>query len=165
MFSRNFFIFSGVLILVVVLAAGSLLWWQRHNDPVRQQQALLEDYQRKVEEAYSNDTYGGSTPEETLRLFVEALKKEDIELASKYFALDDNLDRGRWYGALKKEKENGKLSNIISVINRAQPGDNSDKNFEKHYFNFIVYRGDGEVEADISLVFNPTSKVWKIESL
>jgi len=35
----------------------------------------------------SEDTYGGKTPEETLNLFIEALKKEDLELASKYFVL------------------------------------------------------------------------------
>lgn len=31
------------------------------------------------------DTYGGKTPEETLELFVQALKQKDPELASKYY--------------------------------------------------------------------------------
>lgn len=50
----------------------------------------------RLEEQYKNDTYGGDTPEETLRLFVEAIEKKDYELAAKYYlpeiqndALDD----------------------------------------------------------------------------
>lgn len=35
------------------------------------------------------DTYGGDTPEETLRLFVEALEKKDYELASKYYVVEE----------------------------------------------------------------------------
>ncbi len=38
------------------------------------------------------DTYGGDTPEETLRLFVEALEKKDYELASKYYVVEEQDD-------------------------------------------------------------------------
>jgi hypothetical protein len=34
---------------------------------------------------YKKDTYGGATPEETLQLFIDAMKTEDYELASKYY--------------------------------------------------------------------------------
>lgn len=43
----------------------------------------------KQKEAYRKDTYGGDTPEETLRLFVEALEKKDFELAAKYFVVEE----------------------------------------------------------------------------
>jgi len=37
---------------------------------------------------YAADAYGGTIPEETYRLFLDALKKQDIDLASKYFILE-----------------------------------------------------------------------------
>jgi hypothetical protein len=42
----------------------------------------------KYEQKFKDDKYGGKTPEETYTMFLEALKKKDIELASKYFVLE-----------------------------------------------------------------------------
>lgn len=39
----------------------------------------------KEQEMLSKDTYGGKTPEETLKFFVDALKKKDYKLAAKYY--------------------------------------------------------------------------------
>jgi len=49
---------------------------------------MLTRYIAREEQRYKNDKYGGKTPEETYAMFLEALKKKDIELASKYFTLD-----------------------------------------------------------------------------
>ncbi|MEK7567517.1 MAG: hypothetical protein AAB513_01175 [Patescibacteria group bacterium] len=43
---------------------------------------------KRLEELQKNDTYGGKTPEETLDLYIEALKKGDVGLASKYYRVD-----------------------------------------------------------------------------
>jgi hypothetical protein len=42
----------------------------------------------KQEQRYKEDKFGGKTPEETYEMFLDALRKKDIELASKYFVLD-----------------------------------------------------------------------------
>lgn len=56
------------------------------DDYARGLTAQLFQYQTdRLEEQYKNDTYGGDTPEETLRLFVEALEKGDFALAAKYY--------------------------------------------------------------------------------
>lgn len=47
------------------------------------------EYQR-IEDLQKNDTYGGKTPEETLDLYIQALKAGDIELASKYVEISTN---------------------------------------------------------------------------
>ena len=52
----------------------SYMYWQ-----------YLENQSKQLEEAYRNDPYGGDTPEETLRLYVEALENNDQKLAAKYF--------------------------------------------------------------------------------
>lgn len=58
------------------------------------------------EAPFRADTYGGKTPEETWALYVEAVKKRDIELASKYYDvnhqqkekeyLQQGLNTGKW---------------------------------------------------------------------
>ena len=160
---NNFFIFSGVLITVLVLSAGGLSLWKRYNDPARQQKLAFENYQKQVEEAYKNDTYGGSTPEETLRLFVEALKKEDVELASKYFTLDDNLNREKWVNNLLAIKNKGLLASMVRDLDNAVP--DPDGPLYKNDFSFVIYSGDGSVATEIDMEFNSVSRVWKIESL
>src|SRR3990167_4021988 len=115
----------------------------------------METYQ-KVEKAYveamTADTYGGKTPQETLDLFVDALKKGDVELASKYFALNDNensefyLTRREYEVALYQVKLDGKLAELISVISMAKFDSKSD------VFNtvsYVVYGTNGELMADI----------------
>lgn len=118
--------------------------------------------QKMIEDAYRNDTYGGKTPQETLDLFVEALRAGDIELASKYFALDDNLSRGQWLQFLYEVKNSGKLetmANDISLYARPMPS-----SYEGDY-SFALFNDDGIVEVLIDMELNPISKVWKIESL
>jgi hypothetical protein len=51
------------------------------------------------------DKYGGKTPEETYAMFVEALKKEDIDLAVKYFVKEEQSEYKKMFEDIKK---NGK---------------------------------------------------------
>jgi hypothetical protein len=48
----------------------------------------IEEQARKSYEIAMQDTYGGETPQETLRLYIEAVEKGDYVLASKYFIGD-----------------------------------------------------------------------------
>lgn len=74
-----------VVVLIIATIAFVLIWPVRDN--WRQQylyNKILGEFS-DLENAYKNDPYGGETPEETLALFIEALKKGDADLASKYF--------------------------------------------------------------------------------
>lgn len=159
---KRFFVFAGILVGAVVLLASSLYWYQWYSDPGRLELKAFQDYQKQVEEAYKNDTYGGATPEETLRLFVEALKAEDIELASKYFALDDNLSRDKWVNFLEDVKNRSLLSQMANDIeNYAQKGNSS---YETDA-SFVLLNDDGTVGIQIDMELNTYSNIWKIESL
>lgn len=161
---RNFFVFSGVFLIIIILAGGGYLTWQRYFSEGAQQIAAFNDYQEQMKGAYKNDTYGGATPEETLKFFVEALKKGDVELASKYFALDDNLSREKWVNYLKDMKNKGYLGLMANDIStRAKP--DLKNRLSQNDFKFVLYTDDGLVGANIGMEFNIISKVWKIESL
>lgn len=70
--------------------------------------------QRQVYEAYQaqylNDTYGSTTPEGTLGLFIDALKKNDIDLAVKYVYVDE---REKVKNDLDQVVKDGKLDSTI----------------------------------------------------
>ena len=105
---------SGVLVLVILAA---LVTWGLLNLPtiINAVQGKLTawQYQReldKLEAPYKNDKFGGKTPEETFDMFIDALKKEDIELASKYFVIQKQDD---WEEALGEYKTNNLLANFV----------------------------------------------------
>lgn len=70
------------------------------------------------------DVYGGKTPEETLKLFIQALKEENIELASKYFALETNtqdpdyLTINKWVKFLNEIKNKNLLMKMADDIEK-----------------------------------------------
>ena len=109
----------GVSLIVFFIVGGYVVWYQYFSSEAKYSReveksalelpAKLEAY-KKAREA---DTYGGKTPEETLQMFVEALKNEDIDLASKYFMLrsDGSIDP-KWIEGLKKAKDEKRLEVI-----------------------------------------------------
>ena len=78
--------FLGILIVVLL----ALAIWEGYKIE-RQRDAVLgisDALKREQEENYRRamtDTYGGKTPQETLRMYIDAVEKGDYELASKYF--------------------------------------------------------------------------------
>src|SRR3990167_5891386 len=73
-------------------------------------------YQRLVEKMqapYKNDKYGGKTPEETFDLFLDALRKEDVDLASRYFVIPKQEG---WRESLKEYKNTDLLANFTTEL-------------------------------------------------
>src|SRR3989338_9653989 len=159
MAKKRLLMFGGLA--VVVLGMAGYLFWERYQG--------YEEYNNyiKLEQRYiqamTEDTYGGKTPQETLDLFVAALKSEDVDLASKYFMLDDSLSREEWLNTLVKFKEEELLDNMVEDIEGKAKEDKEGKTDEND-FKFVLFDGNGDVGARINMQFNRYSKVWKIES-
>lgn len=145
-----------ILLLLVIFGAGiyfAMRYYRNQNDL-----AGLRQYEKYVE-MLKSDAYGGKTPEETLKMFVDALKEGDVEKAALYFTLDDNGSRERWVTALRKDKDEGKLANIIKVFSQISLSSliaNSRATYE-------ALNDDGLVKLQVILIYN--GNVWKIESL
>ena len=98
-FIAGFFgIIAGVFILYGIGMWGWYkydLWYQKEKlqkameDNGTQGEIQTKKFTRKDYEQAMADTYGGKTPQETLQLFINAVEKEDSELAIKYFVLDE----------------------------------------------------------------------------
>ena len=127
-------------------------------------QEELDAYRLKVDEVKAQDTFGGETPEETLAMFIEALKAGDMELASKYFVLEK---QGEILNKLTAGSENGGVDKLLGVLSRVEEGGFYGDN--KESFNFVVVGNEGEwkgvVEFMYSLSLNNKSELWKLENI
>lgn len=114
---KNIFRFSGTLLIIVFLGGGVILTLRYFNPPSdeAQNRARVTQQMRELERLAKEDLYGGDTPEETLRLFIEALKKGDTDLAAKYFVMDKQQE---WREDLAKIKEKGLLGEMVKDLER-----------------------------------------------
>ena len=164
-------------VIVLIFIIGGWFVWENYWSPDakrhRQLQENIDAYNNYIsnyEAAMKADTYGGKTPQETLDMFVDALKKGDMDLASKYFALDTNqnspdyLTRKKWQDWLSSLNDEGLIKSMITDIeNKSKPdlGNNIDEND----FKFILLTDTGIIGETIDIGLNKYSQVWKIESM
>ena len=142
-------------IIVIVLVGGFFVWDKYFTyDPIR-------DVEERYVEAMTADTYGGATPQETLAMFIQALLDDDLKLATKYFALDQDLSRERWRGFLETLKAEGKLGALIKDVSIAVPFASFDPAIQQF---FIVYNQDQKAGLIFNMAFNQRTNIWKIAS-
>lgn len=91
-FTRWWFLIGVIILTGLAWYLNGYFAWKGAQIERNQENVLAYTYwkfseqqSKALEQAYKRDTYGGETPEETLRLFIEALEKKDYELAAKYF--------------------------------------------------------------------------------
>ena len=66
--------------------------------------ARYEESLKEYLKPYEEDNIGGNTPEETVDLFIEALKKGDYDLASKYFVVDEQEKWKKMFNEATKQQ-------------------------------------------------------------
>ncbi len=168
-------VFGTLLVLVI---AGYLAWDTFYGPRamrlagdrlLNENYATYQKFVRTYEEAMRADTYGGKTPEETLRLFTEALERNDLELAAKYFMLETNesdpdyLTRKKWEDAIKKFSDEELRTQLIKNLSKVEPTRDQSRG-DPTTFWFSVYEKN-EAQYHILMGFNEHSGVWKIESM
>ena len=117
-----------IAVLMAMLAGAGYLaiswcyfYW---NAPERKNSDMAylwqwEMYAKGMNKANTADTYGGATPEETLQLFVDALKAGDIELAAKYYIPEK---QGEVLHDLTESKNGGYLDFTIQQYSSTTDG-------------------------------------------
>lgn len=140
----------GIVVLVYVADYG-IKWIQYRYSPEYKES---EEAWRLIKE-FNEDPYGGDTPEETMRLFVEALKKEDFKLASKYF-IEDHAEWGKY---LKEVKDEGKLQTMIDELGRTKLTAKEETAF------FTLVDKNNVVESTLVMHRKQSNKKWKISEL
>lgn len=154
-----------IILGAVILAVGGVIFYKNINtfDPSVDTRTFktageFENYYKNLDEVYKKDTYGGATPEETLALFIDALKKGDTDLAAKYFVPEKQ----------KQEMENlliGKKNNVLNLLVSDLEKEKVGSTISEGRYRFVTHDNNNNAEFQFDLIFNPSTKVWKIENL
>lgn len=166
-------------VLFLVLLAGGVLWLVLNGMPyVNKLRANWEAQrlQAQWEKPYREDKYGGKTPEETYDMFLDALRKGDTTLASKYFVVDDQDD---WKKTLEEYKNNNLLANFVVELENTRKTwkkvETKDQNIASYEYHVLVkkeseadYNGQkitippGNYTNNTIFNLNTYTKVWKV---
>ena len=152
------------LVLMVIAVITSGVWYKNKkqfdpsvNPRTFKTAAEFENFYKNLEEVYKNDTYGGATPEETLQLFIDALKKGDTDLAVKYFIPEKQKEEGE---KLRIGKEKNNLDFLLGFLEKAGYG----KQIREGVYQMAVAQ-DGKAIMSFDFVLNKYTSKWKIESI
>lgn len=151
---KNVAKFFGMAVGIGILGVTTLFLTQylnSGNNPEYQVMQKIKDLERK----YAEDSYGGDTPEETLRLFIEALKAGNTELAAKYFILDKQEE---WKEDLAKIKESGVLDDMIGDLEKTEKKISGDTTY------FTLVR-ENDLSSQLIMHKNTANNKWKITEL
>jgi len=143
-----------------VIVVGLLVWAGNFGLQLYQQWSQ-QRYIASVEvlkAEYRNDTYGGATPEETLRLFITAFKASDLELASKYFIIEKQAE---YLAKMQNWVKLGKGEEVIGRISETSIHGNIDSG----YVSMDAQLDDSEIPYSIELVRNEDTQKWKLNNM
>lgn len=108
------------VVFILAVLAALVIWSMLNLGPwlrAWQEQRAASAAQRQLEKTYREDKYGGKTPEETFDMFIAALEKGDVDLASKYFVLNK---QEQWLKSLQKVEEQNLLIDMVKELKFAR---------------------------------------------
>jgi hypothetical protein len=152
------FAFAALVLFDLGLYAGVKGFDYYKSYPARKLAKSVERLEKERELLYKNDVYGGKTPEETFEMYVAALKKGDLELASKYFVVDkqnavlNNLELLR-----QRNQIDDYIKRVDSLNKKWRLDAAGSSQFSQSYFI-------ASDNINIQFSLNISSKVWKIYS-
>ncbi len=141
-------IWAGVILAVLILSVISWQYWQYVHSPYYQQMKAVKTLENMAKES---DKWGGKTPEETVVLFRDAVKKGDFELASKYGKPEIKSE-------LEKMKADGKIDLLIKDLEVAELKENT--GFSGNSMHLIIK--ENSKEYWILSLFKSEGGTWKI---
>lgn len=123
MFKRVLLFLLGALALAFI-GFGALLGIRYFEKSRNSEQSEAAEQLKRLGQEARNDPYGGITPEETLQLFIDALKKGDVDIASKYFVFDE---QDKFRKILVNIKNKGNLDKMIDDLRKSKLSQRDDK--------------------------------------
>ena len=160
------FIFGllGIIFLgLAILIGGKFYFFWRGTKAV---QELAEAMKRAEEEDYQRamaDTFGGKTPQETLRMYIDAVEKGDYELASKYFVLDKQERESNYLTSLS---DNKKISWFLEKMLRGAFTTSSEyRNIDEKHYRIEIKSEEPNIYYSIIDFFKYPNNIWKINKI
>lgn len=154
------FVIAGVLLTLASLFVFARVRTHLAQRGLDQMVQEWDRMQKEYEAAQMADTYGGETPQETLRMFIEAMEKEDYELASKYFVI--SRQKLELEDAKAASREN--IENILGMLRECleKMENNPLEEVGGYSFDKTGYLIEEPIMVDFVMYPNG---IWKIEEI
>jgi hypothetical protein len=138
-------------------------YMQKQEAKMKDEQfAKGQQYIHGVEEQLRSDTDGGKTPEETLHMFIAALKAGDIEKAKSYYSLYPEKRSAMFKARLDQLNKEGKIAEMIELLGKIK----EEKRERQNSTAWFSYIDSNKSLISIELTkAEQFSDIWKIESL
>ena len=157
---------GGFFVLMLVGIIGIPLvgqYMQKQEEEEKQARYAASDQAfAELQERLKNDTDGGATPEETLKMFTDALKAGDVEQASKYFVIEPKERQEALIDLIGKLQDVGEMEKFIEYLGKAKLEKDSDTSYGYAPFSYLE---NGRAQIFVEITKDKYSTVWKIESL
>jgi len=138
-------------------------------------------FENEFNKFLKEDKYGGKTPQETYNLFVETLKKGDIESASQYFYWERQEIKRQEFQKLKDEnKLNEYIDNLPKWEELKEEEEYKVEGEKRYSYKYKIEKDEnfydpllekertipvGEYQSWIIFQLNKQANIWKIYSL
>ncbi len=145
--------------VVLALVAGFLVFfgvttfkdWE-YRRGLDESRKVYDEWQEDFYQRALADNVGGKTPQDTLRMYIEAVEKGDYELASKYFILEKQEEELKIFQDKKYKQED--LDNYLKILKKVLTEETGTYSWDKKVFGY-----DGRILVDLTLY---PSEVWKL---
>ncbi len=179
-FSKKKLIILGIIILglmALYFLIPQIYFFYNYYYPSWKIGRAYKEFEKGFLDYLRKDTFGGKTPEETYNLYLDALKKGDLELASKYYWWERQVKEKE---RLEKLAEEGKLQDYIdslphwSEMEEEEYWDPDGRRYSYKYvrkedetFYDILLKRErtipaGEYEGEITFQLNKQANIWKL---
>jgi hypothetical protein len=140
---RKFWKFAIAIVGIILFSFAAIVgiaifeqWrWERRVESAREMMKQTID---KIYQEQLADNIGGKTPQETLRLYIEALERGDYELASKYWIDYKREEHIRELRAIPNIK---KYIKLLREVLRGTCGTGPDERYCRFEEPFVVRMG------------------------
>lgn len=148
-----------VIVLVLILSSGFLGLWFLGGEKIdiKNQGASQINTELNKEPSDGFGKFGGETPQETLEMLINALLKNDLDSAVKYFIPENRKVVSEDLSRLENIKLLGDLMKDLKNIK-------SGKLKNENLYRFEILDEDGQTSAELELMKNQEG-FWKIISL
>lgn len=152
-------ILRSIIVLILILSMGFFgLWFLSGQEiNIKNQNISTVKIPANSKETDQFSNFGGKTPQETLKLLISALEKNDLVLAAKYFIPEN---RETVSEDLERLSNTNLLGDLIKDLRNAKSGKVT--NQTSYYFEIIDETG--QVATALELTLNKHG-LWKIISL
>jgi hypothetical protein len=120
-FDREIRFVAAFVSLIIVVFGGFIAWKvyerEQYRDWLHNLVGALRNAEEIERERLMADTWGGATPQETLRLYIEAVEEGDYELAARYLIEKEREDELR---ELRELEQNVNLASYLDILRKAE---------------------------------------------